>query len=126
MEKETAFHAWTIERIFEHFKTSAKGLSVEEVKVRFARYGKNSLREEKINILKILIRQFNNILIYILLAASLVSLSIGEWTDFVVIDCIILANGLIGFWQECKAETSIAALKKLTESQNKVVRGGKL
>ena len=59
-------------------------------------------------------------------AASLISFSIGKWTDFFVINAIISINGLIAFWQELKAEYSIEALKKLTESQSKVFRNDEL
>ncbi len=48
----------------------------------------------------------------------------GEWTDFIIIVFIIMVNSLIGFWQELKAETSLRALKKLTESKVKVIREG--
>lgn len=120
------FQAWTIEETFKHLETSSKGLSGEEVKKRLALFGKNVIQEEKISKLRIFFRQFNNILIYILLAASIISISIGEWADFFIIDLIIIINSLIGFWQELKAETSIAALKKLTESRNKVIRDGTL
>lgn len=120
------FQALTIEETFKHLKTSSQGLSGEEVKKRLEFYGENVIKEEKISKLRILLRQFNNILIYILFTASIISISIGEWADFLVINFIIAINGLIGFWQELKAETSIAALKKLTESRSKVVRDGTL
>lgn len=118
------FQALEIEETFKHLETSSQGLSSEEAKKRLELYGKNVIREEKISKLRILLRQFNNVLIYILFAASIISISIGEWADFLVINVIIAINGLIGFWQELKAETSIAALKKLTESRSKVLRDG--
>jgi P-type Ca2+ transporter type 2C len=120
------FQTLTIEETFKHLKTSAHGLSSQEVKRRIESFGKNIIAEEKINKIRIFLRQFSNILICILFAASLISISIGEWTDFLVINFIIVSNGLIGFWQELKAETSIVALKKLTESRNKVMRDGNL
>lgn len=106
-------------------ETSPHGLSIEEVEKRRAEFGKNVLQEEKTSILKILIRQFHSFLVYILFAASMVSLLIGAWTDFCVINAILLLNGFVGFWQELKAEASIAALKKMTESKNQVIRDGK-
>jgi Ca2+-transporting ATPase len=120
------FQALTIEETFEHLGASSQGLSSKETKKRLELYGKNVIEEEKISKLRILLRQFNNILIYILFTASIISVSIGELVDFLVINSIILINGLIGFWQELKAEASIAALKKLTESRNKVIRDGAL
>lgn len=117
---------WTVDEVFEKTKSSHEGLTSQEAEQRLKKYGKNALKEEKINKLDILIRQFRSPLIYILIAASIMSLIIGDFTDFSVIIVIIAINGLIGFWQELKAETTLAELKKLTEAQSKVVRDGKM
>ncbi|HSV50306.1 MAG TPA: cation-transporting P-type ATPase, partial [Candidatus Acidoferrales bacterium] len=101
---------------------SVEGLTSAEAQNRLRIYGKNTLEEEETSKLKLFLRQFKNILVYVLFAASLLTLIIGEWTDFAVIVFIILINSLIGFWQELKAETSLQALKKLTESKVKVIR----
>lgn len=114
-----------IDEVFQRLRTSSNGLSEEEVLKRQKEFGKNVLKEEKTSVLKIFFRQFFNLVILVLLIASFVSLVIHEWTDFFVIIAIVLANGFIGFFQELKAESSIAALKKLTESKNEVLRGGK-
>lgn len=119
------FHALSIEETFKRLESTNQGLRHEEVVKRQKQFGKNVLDEEKISKMQIFLRQFNSILIYILFAASIVSILIGEWTDFAVINGIILINGLIGFWQEVKAEQSITALKKMTESKNRVIRNGK-
>lgn len=125
LAKSDSFHALSIEETFKRLESSPQGLNSEEVEKRQKQFGKNVLIEEKISKFKILLRQFNSILIYILFAASIVSVLIGEWTDFIFINCIILINGLMGFWQELKAEASIAALKKMTKSKNKTMRDGK-
>lgn len=125
MSESDHFHALSIEETFKRLESSPQGLNSEEVEKRQKQFGKNVLIEEKISKFKIFLRQFNSGLIYILFAASLVSALIGEWTDFLVINGIILVNGLIGFWQELKAESSIAALKKMTESKNQAIRDGK-
>lgn len=121
-----SFHALSIEEAFKRLDTLSKGLSSQEIEKRQKLFGKNVLKEEKISKIKIFLRQFNSILIYILFGASVVSSLIGEWTDFLVINCLIFINGLIGFWQELKAEASIAALKKMTESKHRVMRDGKI
>lgn len=126
MQGADPFHALSIEETFAYFKTSEKGLNKEEVRRRQAEFGRNVLAEKKIGMVALFLRQFNHLLIYVLMAASLMSVAIGEWTDFFVINAIILINGLIGFWQERKAEVSINALKKLTESRCKVMREGHL
>jgi len=120
-----AFHTLSIEETFKRLESTTQGLSSDEVKRRQKHFGKNVLIEEKISKFKIFLRQFKSGLIYILFVASFVSILIGEWTDFLVINCIILINGLIGFWQEIKAEASITALKKMTESKNQAMRDGK-
>ncbi len=106
--------------------TSKEGLGVQEVKRRLKIFGSNTLQDENVSRLRIFLRQFNNLLIYILFAASLVSISIGEFKDFIVINVIIVVNGLLGFWQEMKSESAVSALRKMTETRHKVVRDGVL
>ncbi|GAB4188213.1 MAG: cation-transporting P-type ATPase [Simkaniaceae bacterium] len=125
VEAESAFHALSVEEVLQKLETSHEGISQKEAEKRLETYGKNVLKEERTSKWKIFFRQCNNILIYILLAASLISISVGEMTDFFVILGIIIINTLIGFWQEVKAEASIEALKKMTESRHKVFRDGK-
>lgn len=120
------FHTFSIDQIFSHFSTSSKGLSEDEVRNRREKYGENLLEEEKVPFWKLLLRQFHNILIYILFFASIISLVIGEWGDFFIINCIIVINGLIGFWQEKKAQSAIEALKKMTEHRTRVMRDGEM
>jgi Ca2+-transporting ATPase len=120
------FYTASIEGIFQRFQTSRLGLLEKEAKARLVKWGKNLIEEEKRSVLSIFIRQFKSWLILILFLASFISVFLGQWTDFVVINCIILINGLVGFWQEMKAETSIAALKKMTQSRNTVMRDGVL
>ena len=124
MDRFQPFHAFSIDQTFQHAATSSDGLSHGEVRRRQKQYGKYALEEGHISFWAIFFRQFHSIPIYILFVASLVSISIGEFVDFTVVMGIIFLNGLIGFWQEVKAEVSIAALKKMTESKNLVVRGG--
>ena len=104
--------------------TSLEGLTKAEADNRLKIYGRNILEEEETSKLKILLRQFKNVLVYVLFAASILTLIMGEWTDFIIIVFIIMVNSLIGFWQELKAETSLKALKKLTESKANVIREG--
>lgn len=126
MDTSQPFHTQTIDDTYKHLEAGASGLSSEEAKKREGIFGKNVIKEEKTSKWKILFRQFNNFLVYILLIASLISLFTKEYTDFIVIIAIIIINGLIAFWQELKAETSLSALKELTEINNKVLRDGEL
>ncbi len=114
----------TADETVKALSTSFEGLTGAEVENRLRIYGKNTIEEEETSKLKIFFRQFKSILVYVLFAASLLTLIVGEYTDFIVIVFIILVNSLIGFWQELKAETSLKALKKLTESKANVIRDG--
>jgi Ca2+-transporting ATPase len=99
-------------------------LSGQEAEVRLGQYGKNALAEEKTSRLTLFLRQFNSILVWILILAAIISLFVADIKDFLVITFLILVNGVIGFWQELKAETSLEALRKLTESQTRIIRDG--
>jgi len=82
------------------------------------------LEEERTPKSTIFLRQFKNVLIYVLIIASVITVLIGEWTDFFIISALIMFNSLLGFYQELKAEASIEALKKLTESRVRTMRDG--
>ena len=118
-------HTWSIEETKNRLKTSNSGLTELEVHKRQSLYGKNTLEEETLSPVLLLVRQFNSPLIFILFAASLISLFLREFTDFFIVIGLLVINGVIGFWQEWKAQASLASLKKLTETKNIVIRGGK-
>ncbi len=106
--------------------TSQTGLSEEEARQRLEKYGVNELKQrEKISPFQILIRQFTSSIVFILLAALVISLLIGEKLDAIVISTIVVLNGVFGFVQEFKAEKAIEALRKLTALKATVVRDGK-
>ncbi len=125
MFEEANDHALSIEEVIQRLDTSSEGLSVEEYKKRLSIYGKNILYEEKFSKLALFFRQFNNIMIYILFAASVFSAVTEKWVDFSVIMLMIVINSIIGYIQELKAHVSIEALKKLTQAQEKVLRDKK-
>ncbi len=119
------YHALPILEVFKKLEASPNGLTTEEAARRQKIFGRNVLHEEKTSKWKLFFRQFQSPLVYVLMTASLVTILIGEWTDFALILFIIAMNGTLAFWQELKAEASIAALKKMTESKNQVARDGK-
>jgi len=116
----------TVDETAEALATSLEGLTNSEAEKRLKIFGKNTLEEVETSKFKIFLRQFKSILVYVLFAASFLTLIIGEWTDFLVIVFIILVNSVIGFWQELKAETSLRALKKLTESKVNITRDSQM
>lgn len=122
-EKENAFHALELREVFERLKTSARGLSSREAERRLKEYGPNELEEEeKISALTLVIDQLRSPLILVLVAAMLISLSIGEIVDTAVIGVVIAFNTAIGFTQEFRAEKALQALKRLAAPEADVIR----
>ena len=120
------FYNLNVSDTIKSIDTSQKGLSEEEARKRLKEYGNNELKQkEKISPFQILIRQFTSSIVFILLAALIISLLIGEKLDAIVISTIVVLNGVFGFIQEFKAEKAIEALKKLTALKAKVIRDGK-
>lgn len=104
-----------------------RGLRAEQVVALRAQYGSNELTEAPPTPLwKKLLDQFKDLVIWILIVAAAISGAIGEWPDTVAILAIVLLNGLLGFFQEERAEQSLAALQKLSAPMAKVIRDGVL
>lgn len=102
-----------------------KGLKAEEAKNRLKEYGPNQLQEKKgISPLAIFVGQFKDFIIWILIAAALISGFLQEWIDALAIIAIVIVNAVLGFIQEYRAEKSLSALKKLSNPISKVIRDG--
>lgn len=117
-------HSLTVEEVERRLETSPSGLSHEEAGRRLSAFGRNAIEEERESRARIFARQFKSVLIYVLIIAAVIALALDKTEDFFVIVSIVLLNGLLGFWQEVKAESSIRALKRMVESRVTVVRGG--
>lgn len=103
------------------------GLTQNQVEENIKKYGKNKLKEKKKNsALSILLSQFNDIMIWILVVATIVSGILGDVADAVVIIVIIIINAILGFIQEFRTEKSLESLKKLSSPTTKVIRDGNL
>jgi Ca2+-transporting ATPase len=104
------------------------GLTGEEARRRLSVHGPNSIREERpTHPLTLFLRQFQDFMIYVLLTAALVSgFLLNEWVDAVVIMAIVVANAILGFLQEFRAEKALLALKELSAPTAQVVRDGKV
>jgi len=106
-------------------EASAEGLSTEEVQARLRRYGRNVIRTGKeTSPWSILFHQVKSPLIYILLAATVVTLAIQHWADAIVIGIVVALNTVVGFVQEYRAENAIQALLGLTTPRAMVRRDG--
>jgi Ca2+-transporting ATPase len=104
-----------------------QGLTFEEARKRLAAYGPNELEEGKrLSPLRIFLSQFLNFLVLILIAAGLISYFLGDKIEALAIFAIVLAAGLLGFFQEYQAEKSLQALKKLITPTAKVIREGRV
>ena len=98
--------------IFKKLNSSSLGLSAAEVDKRIKEYGLNEISEkEHFKIIQIILRQFRNLLVYILLAAAIISLITRHRADAIIIFLVILINATIGIIQEIRAEKSISVLK---------------
>jgi Ca2+-transporting ATPase len=101
------------------------GLSAAESQSRRAKYGPNELLEAPPRSKgAIFLAQFAELLVGLLAVAAIVSAAVGEWHDAVLIGLIVVANAVIGYLQETKAEAAVAALRKLSQPQARVLRDG--
>ena len=124
---DEAFHSYSIEEVINKFSSSKDGLTDEDAKERLNKYGPNEIPGRKsTNPIIIFLKQFNSILIYILIAAAVISFLSGNTIDTYVISIIILINAFMGFVQEFRAEKAIQSLKKLIVPYAKVFRDGEL
>ncbi|MBM7571766.1 calcium-translocating P-type ATPase, SERCA-type [Aquibacillus albus] len=102
-----------------------KGLSSKEASSRLRKFGPNLLEaDHKTSLLLLFLKQFQDFMVLVLLAATLVSGLLGEYVDAIAIMIIVLVNGIIGFFQEQKAEKSLAKLKELSAPMATVYRDG--
>jgi len=114
------------EEVIEETKSSLHGLTEQEAALRLEKEGLNKIAKEDTNkAAKILLRNFNTPLIYILSSTALISIFSNHFIEFSVITAIILLTGILGFVQEYRAERSIDALAKLTPKKVEVMRSGK-
>lgn len=101
------------------------GLSKEQVQKLQEKWGKNELPEAKKDPkwLKFL-KQFNDVLIYVLIAAAVLTVVLGHYADTVVILIVVLINASIGYFQENKAEKALEGIKNMLSLESTVIRGG--
>ncbi len=121
------FYHLTPEQALAELRTSLDGLHPKEVTQRQEKYGPNRLETEvAINKWKLFISQFRSFIIYIMLFAVVLSFALQEYADATVIALILIANALIGYYQELGAQKSLEALKKMSVVHAKVRREGKV
>ncbi len=125
--KGETWHSQSAETVLAHLRSAAAGLSAQEAATRLAADGANELQEgERISAWQIFFSQFKSLLIWVLIAAGIISGVMGQAVDAIAILAIVVLNAVIGFYQEFNAEKSIAALKQMTAPRAKVRRDGKV
>jgi magnesium-transporting ATPase (P-type) len=121
------FHAEEAGRVLEAMQSQRTGgLSASEAAERLAQHGRNELpAPRRRSALQRFLLQFHNVLIYVLIAAGIVTLILGHWIDSGVIFGVVVINAIIGFLQEGKAEQALDAIRRMLSLNAQVLRDGK-
>ena len=115
-----------IKEIEEKFKTSIEtGLSTQEAEKRLKTYGYNEIPEKKVHPIIKFLSYFWNPIAWMIEIAAILSAIIKHWVDFVIILILLIVNGVVGFWEEYKAENVIEFLKQKMALNARVLRDGK-
>lgn len=118
-------HSQPISAAYDSLHSSAAGLSDAEAARRLSRYGKNELASKPPKALFQMVKeQLTDPMVLILIAASLLSFILGEWTEGGVIAVIVVMNAVIGIWQERKAQSAMEALRSMGAPTARVLREG--
>ncbi len=126
--EDVQWHSLGAEEAAQRLDTDLEtGLSEEEATSRLHHYGHNKIREEKrVHPIMLFADQFRDFMIYVLIAAAIISgVALQEFLDAAVIMFIVVANAILGFVQEYRAERALESLKKLSAPTARVMRGGK-
>jgi Ca2+-transporting ATPase len=110
--------------VMESLATNNNGLSSSEARARLAKYGYNELKFKKRGTFIRFLTQFKSSLIYVLIAAALVTAFLNMWLDAGVILAVVFANAIIGFIQEGRAEASMEAVTRMMVPVCTVLRDG--
>jgi magnesium-transporting ATPase (P-type) len=119
------WHALEADEVLARLDSERRGLSAEEAAARLARDGPNRLTPPaRRSALLRFLAQFNDVLLYVLLGAAVVTAALGEWVDTAVIVGVVVINAIVGFVQEGKAEAAIEAIRDMLSPTAVVRRAG--
>jgi magnesium-transporting ATPase (P-type) len=121
-----AWHAISADEVLKRLATDAgKGLDAVEATTRLQKYGPNRLPEgKKRGPFMRFLSQFNNVLVYVLLAAGFTKLMLNLWIDAAIIFGVVILNGLLGFIQEGKAEKALESIRNMLSAEARTLRSG--
>jgi calcium-translocating P-type ATPase len=121
-----AWHAMSPAEVVKRLGTNADtGLDLSEASARLQKYGKNRLPEgRKRSAFARFFAQFNNVLVYVLLAAGFTKLMLSLWIDAGIIFAVVVLNALLGFVQEGKAEKALDSIRNMLSAEARTLRGG--
>ncbi|MGE9551034.1 cation-transporting P-type ATPase [Erwinia amylovora] len=124
---DVAWYRYDAATVLKRLTSAHTGLSAEEAQKRLAEDGPNQLpqREGKSALMRFL-AHFNDVLIYVLLAAAVLTGVMGHWVDTAVILGVAVINSLIGFVQENNAEKSLKSIENMLPAQTQVMRNGQI
>lgn len=126
VNKETSFHAMPAAAALAAVDGHPAGLSETEAATRLKRHGANRLPEApRRGPLVRFLSHFHNVLIYVLLGAAVITASLGHWIDTGVILAVVIANAIIGYVQEGRAEQAMDAIRQMLAPKSSVLRDGK-
>jgi magnesium-transporting ATPase (P-type) len=123
-----AWHAVNVDDAIKRLSTdTAKGLDSNEASQRLTEHGPNRLPEgKKQSAFMRFLHQFNNILVYVLLAAGFVKMMVGLWLDSAIILGVVILNALLGYIQEGKAEKALDSIRNMLSAEARTLRGGEI
>ena len=122
---QSPWHTLTTEGALEHVRSASTGLTTTEAARRLGEFGPNELHARKsVSAWETFVDQFKNVLILILLSATIVSGFLGHTLEAAVITVIVLFAVLLGFIQEYRAERALEALRQMAAPTARVVRDG--
>jgi magnesium-transporting ATPase (P-type) len=120
-----AWHALNTDEVVRRLDSNPRsGLDTEEISRRLKKFGSNKLPEgRKQGPLIRFLKQFDNILVYVLLGAGFVKLMVGLWLDAAIILGVVVINALLGFVQEGKAEKALDSIRNMLSAEARTLRG---
>src|SRR5580658_7142141 len=123
---EVSWHAISVDEAAKRLTTgTGKGLDAAEATKRLQKYGPNRLpKGKKRGPLMRFLSQFNNVLVYVLLAAGFTKLMLDLWVDAAIILSVVILNALLGFIQEGKAEKALESISNMLSAEARTLRGG--